>query len=266
MRYLLRLPLLVVALTVPFLAGAEPTKEDIARFIKQLGSDAFTEREEASKQLAAIGEPALEQLKQSADANDIEVRRRVRELIKAIEVPPFVVKGETAILGMALSPDGLRMLTVDADIVLRLWDAHSGQELRLLVGHTESISSVAFSPHGAQAISGGGRYRGHDFIVRLWTVDGGKEEKQMQGHTAEVTSVAFLPDGKHAVSGSCDKTIRLWDSGDRQGSPPLRGPHAVGTRHRFVRRRPTSDFRRRGPYPALVGYQNPQAATLFRGT
>ena len=163
---------------------------------------------------------------------------------------------------MALSPDGLRMLTVDADIVLRLWDAHSGQELRLLVGHTESISSVAFSPHGAQAISGGGRYRGHDFIVRLWTVDGGKEEKQMQGHTAEVTSVAFLPDGKYAVSGSCDKTIRLWDLATAKEVRRFEG-HTLSVRDIAL----SADGQRlisggAGPYPALCGISKPASSYI----
>ncbi|HTU22111.1 MAG TPA: WD40 repeat domain-containing protein [Gemmataceae bacterium] len=211
MRYLLKLSPLLVVLIVPFLAGAaEPTKEDIARLIKQLGSDAFTEREAASKQLAAIGEPVLEQLKKAVDADDIEMRRRVRELIKAIEVPPFVLKRDSAIVAMALSRDGSQLLTVDADIVPRLWDAHTGEPLYWLNNHTETISS-AFSPDGLQVLSGGGRYEARDFTVRLWSVESNKDEKQLRGHTAEVTSVAFLPDGKHAVSGSCDKTIRVWD-------------------------------------------------------
>lgn len=211
MRHLPRLWLIVVALTIPFRAGAaEPTTEDIDRLIKQLGSDVFTEREAASTELAAIGEPALEQLKKADEAKDIEVRRRVRELIKAIEVPPVVVKAGTPILGMALSSDGALLITIEGDLILRLRDANSGQPLRTLIDHTERIQSVAFSPDGSQALSGGGYFTGRDCYLRLWTISIGQWQR-LHGHSAEVTSVAFLPDGKHAVSGSCDKTIRLWD-------------------------------------------------------
>ena len=37
---------------------------------------------------------------------------------------------------------------------MRLWDVHSGQELRCLKGHTDKITSVAFSPDGNLIVSG----------------------------------------------------------------------------------------------------------------
>ena len=83
-------------------------------------------------------------------------------------------------------------------------------EIRRFEGQTAQVRSVAFSPDGKRALSGGS-----DNSVRLWDVEGGKEIRRLDGHTALVYSVAFSPDGKRALSGSYDKSVRLWgvDSG-----------------------------------------------------
>ena len=41
-----------------------------------------------------------------------------------------------------------------------------------------------------------------------------KSEKT-SAHSDYINSVAFSPDGKTIVSGSDDKTIKVWDSGER---------------------------------------------------
>jgi uncharacterized protein (TIGR03067 family) len=56
----------------------------IARLIKQLGDEDFAKRESASKELEAIGEPALDTLRKAASDGDPEVRRRAGLVIQAI--------------------------------------------------------------------------------------------------------------------------------------------------------------------------------------
>jgi hypothetical protein len=67
-------------------ASETPGKDQIDRLIKQLGSDSFAEREKASHELAVIGVPALQALRQAVQSTDAEVRKRAEELLPKIEM------------------------------------------------------------------------------------------------------------------------------------------------------------------------------------
>jgi uncharacterized protein (TIGR03067 family) len=59
----------------------EPVAGRVARLIEQLGHDQFAKREEASKELDAIGEPALAALRKAgASRDDPEIRRRAEKI------------------------------------------------------------------------------------------------------------------------------------------------------------------------------------------
>jgi formylglycine-generating enzyme required for sulfatase activity len=65
--------------------AAETEDQRIDRLIRQLGSESFARREEAGKELEAIGTPALEPLrKAAAGSEDLEVRRRAGRLVEEV--------------------------------------------------------------------------------------------------------------------------------------------------------------------------------------
>jgi WD40 repeat protein len=73
--------------------------------------------------------------------------------------------------------------------------------------HTDSVTSVAFSPDGELIVSGS-----RDCTIRVWDVATGDIiSGPFEGHAGAVTCVTFSPDGKQIISGSEDRTIRIWD-------------------------------------------------------
>src|SRR4051794_20531838 len=97
--------------------------EEVARLIEQLGSMDFGQREEASKRLATLGEPGLPLLRKALASDDPEVRRRARDLIRALERrlfgPRLCLRGHThSVVACALSRDGLWALSASNDCTI----------------------------------------------------------------------------------------------------------------------------------------------------
>jgi WD40 repeat protein len=160
-------------------AGAPkiPSDPQVQKLIDQLGNDKFAEREAAGRRLEALGESAFLALRKAvASSPDPEIRQRAGRVAEAIARRCF-------------------------------------GEVRRFEGSGNGVSSVAFSPDGRLAVSGGGDPDGNDPTVRLWDVKTGKEVRRLEGHTAKVWGVAFSPtDPQRVLSCSEDKTVRLWNA------------------------------------------------------
>ena len=91
---------------------------------------------------------------------------------------------------------------------------------RSIIGHTNAVKAVAFSPHGDQLASGGA-----DKTVRIWKESNGLQVWSMTGHTKMVTAVAWCSDQDLVASGGLDQSIRLWDTTTGRESRKL-GPPA----------------------------------------
>ena len=76
-----------------------------------------------------------------------------------------------------------------------------------LVGHTDRVRSVAYSPDGRRLITAS-----HDGTARVWDASTGRQIFVLKGHGGPVLSAAFSPDGRRVATGSYDRTARIWDA------------------------------------------------------
>jgi GTPase SAR1 family protein len=102
-----------------------------------------------------------------------------------------------------------------------LWEAETGQLLRVLEGHQDPVLSVAWSPQGLRLASGSA-----DRAVRLWEAETGQLLRVLQGHQDAVRIVVWSPEGRRLGSGSADRTIRLWEAETGQLLRVLEGHQA----------------------------------------
>jgi len=90
---------------------------------------------------------------------------------------------------------------------------------RTIIGHTNAVKAVTFSPHGDFLASGGA-----DKTVRLWKESNGLQVFSLAGHSKMITAVHWSPDSDVLISAGLDWSIRLWDTATgreiRQLGPP----------------------------------------------
>ncbi|RPI98380.1 MAG: WD40 repeat domain-containing protein, partial [Chloroflexi bacterium] len=134
------------------------------------------------------------------------------------------------VFSVAVSPDGtlaasgsgrLNPLGVKQDNRIRIWNTATGEEVRVLDGHTDSVLNVTFSPDGRLLAS-----NGLDRTIILWDVETGELLRRLEGHGDWVNRTAFTPDGKTLLStsgnffvtvipvpglSSADASVRAWD-------------------------------------------------------
>ena len=82
----------------------------------------------------------------------------------------------------------------------------SGEPISELREHTTDIWTVAFSPDGRRALSGG-----IDGQLVYWNVETGSALRHLSGHQFAVNSVTFSSDGQQALSAAGDEPVILWD-------------------------------------------------------
>jgi WD40 repeat protein len=97
----------------------------------------------------------------------------------------------SSLTAVAFSPDRHLVATGADDRTIRIWDAATATEQRVLNGPSERINAIAFSPDGARLASASG-----DGTARVWDPATGNPVYSFTLPTKFVEQIAFSSDGK----------------------------------------------------------------------
>ncbi|KAL0960737.1 hypothetical protein HGRIS_005760 [Hohenbuehelia grisea] len=122
---------------------------------------------------------------------------------------------------IAVATDGHR-IAVGSQNSVQIWDLPSGQQIgESLVGHEDTVKSVAISKDGKRVVS-----CSWDKTIRIWDTGVSRSKtRSPNSPDSPVTSISISPNGQYIASGSTwDNTIWIWDvGGRRQTGQPLTG-------------------------------------------
>ncbi len=84
-------------------------------------------------------------------------------------------------------------------------------------GHSDSVTSLCFSPDGGVLASGS-----YDGFIFTWDMTDGHISHKLN-HGAGVKTICFSPDGRLLASSGNDKTVKLWDLSEAKLKNTFRG-------------------------------------------
>jgi WD40 repeat protein/DNA-binding CsgD family transcriptional regulator len=132
-----------------------------------------------------------------------------------------------SVFAIAFSPTSATPLLASGyqDEIVRLWDMLPStatqcnqSTYKSLIGHTDLISCLAFSPDGGTLASSG-----FDGRVKLWNVGSGQCLNTLDAHHNWVRAIAFNADGKILATASDDNCIKLWNPNTGELRGQLKG-------------------------------------------
>ncbi len=108
---------------------------------------------------------------------------------------------------LGISPSGEWVVTGDGEGLVRVLEAGTGKETRVLKGHSAAVTSVSFDRDERLIATGSG-----DHTIKVWDATSGEETLTLEGHAGAVSSVTYSADGTQIASGGDDGTVRIWDA------------------------------------------------------
>jgi WD40 repeat protein/tetratricopeptide (TPR) repeat protein len=120
---------------------------------------------------------------------------------------------------LAWNPDGDRLAIAHWNHLVRVIDVTTGQETKVLVGHTAPVNAVSWNPDGSRIAS-----CGEDGTVRVWNAATGAQMIVLRCPENMLESVAWSPDGMSLAAVDGQGELRIWNatvSLARNGSPQL---------------------------------------------
>ena len=114
---------------------------------------------------------------------------------------------------LEFSPDSRLLATTHTDKTIKIWDVANGTLLHNLRGHSEQITSLAFSPSTSRYVASGS----YKDLLLLWDLSEGTCQQTFTVPDDTVQSIAISPDEKLLAFACSDQqgfiasVVQIWD-------------------------------------------------------
>jgi WD40 repeat protein len=128
---------------------------------------------------------------------------------------------------VAFSPDGHTLATWGSSSgrVVILWDALSGDQIRVFKDDAASVGEAAFNPDGRLLVTDAFIPESGDGGLRMWDTASGSELRRFPGYREP----AFSPDGKLLAAWSQSRSISLLDAASGNEVRTFDGPRGFAS-------------------------------------
>jgi WD40 repeat protein/tRNA A-37 threonylcarbamoyl transferase component Bud32 len=132
---------------------------------------------------------------------------------------------EQDVRSIALTGDGLTLISSSNDTTIRVWDLQAHAQLRVLRGHTDKVRQIALAPDESWLAS-----VSKDGSLRVWDWRTGTELRQQPGladpssENRGLLSVSIHPNATRIATTGYDRTVRIWNAESLETEGVI-GPH-----------------------------------------
>ena len=123
-----------------------------------------------------------------------------------LTVANLVGPQQSILQSITFSPDG-KILATGWQKEIHLLDVETGKRIQTLMGHTDSVTFLDYSPDGKTLASSS-----YDGTVKLWDVSTNKELHSIKMDGVLFQGLSFSPDGKTVMAAIQEKGITLIDT------------------------------------------------------
>jgi WD40 repeat protein len=131
---------------------------------------------------------------------------RVWDLRTGEVLLPLKRRLDLSVFGAVWDPSGEHLAVGCQDGSAIIWNAASGKQTLVLMGHSKPVTTVAYSGDGRWIATGG-----VDGVVKVWDAVTGRETYTFTRHSGGIGAIAFSPDSGLLASGALDGTLKVWD-------------------------------------------------------
>jgi WD40 repeat protein len=109
---------------------------------------------------------------------------------------------------MSIAPTKRQIALGMSDHSIKILDlANNYQPISNLVGHTNSVFALSYSPDEENLVSAG-----RDAQMKFWQSNNYTLSENIVAHMYAINYLSFKEDGKYLVTCSMDKSIKVWDT------------------------------------------------------